>query len=713
MNAPYLALFPLLPMLLAPVSYALGRKKTGRGYAVLLAVCLITLVSAALLFAKAYSGGFPTLSVPGVCFFGLTFRADGFRALYVLVAAFMWTGTSLFTPDYMSHGHKQPRYCFFTLMTLGATVGVFLSDDLFTAFLFFEIMSFTSYPWVAHEETPGAMRAGATYLAIAIFGGMAMLMGLMMLSPVLGTLSFAQMAEKARALPDKSGLYLPSALILAGFGAKAGMFPLHVWLPKAHPVAPAPASALLSGVLTKVGIFGALAVSAGVMAHDVPWGNMLLLIGLVTMFLGALLALLSVDLKRTLACSSMSQIGFIVVGIAMQNLLGEHNALAAEGTVLHMLNHSLIKLVLFMSAGAVVIGAHSLDLNRVRGYGRKKIFLHLCFLIGAASISGIPLFSGYISKTLLHESIVEYIEHLRHLHLPSAAYGAAEWVFIVTGGMTFAYMLKLYICLFWQKNNDADWQKEMDENRRYLRPASFAAIGGAALALLPLGLLPHRFMTPAAQMALPFMFAHAPEHAVDYFSAVNLVGAAKSLVIGLILYLAVVRPFLTRKQEDASRLYVNVKPDRADMEDSLYRPLLRAIIKIGALFSSLCHHAPDWLFSLLKWLGTLIARTASGLLDGVSALLGRTLFAPPAPKKPVPVGTRFTYFLGTVVNRLAEIWNRVVHHSSERVRKYTYFFAALKDEVSATTRKISQSLSFSLLMFSVGLLITLVYLMSR
>ena len=132
--------------------------------------------------------------------------------------------------------------------------------------------------------------------------------------------------------------------MLFGFGAKAGMFPLHVWLPKAHPVAPAPASALLSGILTKTGVFGVLVVSAEIFRYDEQWGKLILCLGVITMFGGAFLAVFSIDLKRTLACSSMSQIGFILVGTGMTELLGEENALAVRGTILHMVNHSLIKL---------------------------------------------------------------------------------------------------------------------------------------------------------------------------------------------------------------------------------------------------------------------------------------------------------------------------------------------------------------------------------
>ena len=206
---------------------------------------------------------------------------------------------------------------------------------------------------------------------------MVMLMGLFLLYTLTGTLVISRLPEACAALSaeKRPTLYLAGALMLFGFGAKAGMYPLHIWLPKAHPVAPAPASALLSGILTKAGIFGVLVLSCSIFLHDKNWGIAVLSLGVLTMFTGAVIALFSVNLKRTLACSSVSQIGFILVGIGMQCLLGEENALAVWGTELHMLNHSLIKLVLFMAAGAIYMNIHKLDLNDIRGFGRGKPLL--------------------------------------------------------------------------------------------------------------------------------------------------------------------------------------------------------------------------------------------------------------------------------------------------------------------------------------------------
>ena len=407
-----------LPMAGAGVSYLIGRKdKTMRNlFCCALMACEFAL--AALALYTAAMGQTLTFTWDYFAGFGLHFKLDGFRALYVAIAAFMWMMTGLFSPQYFAHYHSRNRYYFFTLMTLGATAGVFLSDDLYTTFIFFEVMSFTSYTWVAHEENPGAMKAAETYLAIAVVGGMVTLMGLFMVHHLLGSLSFEALHHAGETM-DPSQLYVPGILVMFGFAAKAGAFPVHIWLPKAHPVAPAPASALLSGVLTKAGVFGVLVTSCNLFLHNATWGNGVLIMGLITMFLGALLALFSVDLKRTLACSSMSQIGFILVGVGMQGLLGHHNALAVQGTLLHMVNHSLIKLCLFMAAGAVYMNLHKLNLNDIRGFGRNKPVLHIAFLMGVLGISGVPLWNGYISKTLLHESIVEYVVLLNEQGLPS------------------------------------------------------------------------------------------------------------------------------------------------------------------------------------------------------------------------------------------------------------------------------------------------------
>ena len=354
-----------------------------------------------------------------ICGLGLSFTTDGFRLLYVGIALFMWLCATVFCGEYMKEEEHRGRFYFFWFATLATVAGVLFSADLFTLFLCFELMSFTSFVWVVQEEKKESLHAGKLYLGIAIGSGLVLLMGLMLLYHELGTVVTAEIPEAVRMAAEADDgvfrrLFAAACLMLVGFGAKAGLFLLHVWLPKAHTVAPAPASALLSGILTKMGIFGILILSGALFltpssVYAVQWGRLLLVLGILTMVTGAFLALFSVNLKRTLACSSVSQMGFVVTGISMTVLL-QGSATAMNGTLLHMVNHSLIKLTLFLCAGVVFMKTGSLELNEIRGYGRGKYLLHAAFLIGAYSIAGIPLGSGYVSKTLIHESILPYQE---------------------------------------------------------------------------------------------------------------------------------------------------------------------------------------------------------------------------------------------------------------------------------------------------------------
>ncbi|MCR4886045.1 MAG: complex I subunit 5 family protein [Clostridiales bacterium] len=565
----------LLPIAGAAASALAGKRRPAWRERTLRLCTCAELLFALLLFVQSGKTGGEALKLDGLCGASLSFRTDGFRALYALIASFMWAAASQFSLQYFSaHGEHMNRYAFFTLLTLSGTVGVFLADDLYTAFLFFEIMSIASYPWVAHEETPEAMRAAGTYLFVSVICGMITLMGLFLYAHRAGDASFAALRQNA----GKAELILPGCLMLVGFCAKAGMFPLHVWLPKAHPVAPAPSSALLSGVLTKTGVFGIIGIGLNLMDGCALFGQVLLALGLVTMTLGAVLAVFSVNLKRTLACSSMSQIGYITVGISCALLLGKEGGLAAAGAVGHMINHSLLKLCLFLCAGAVYMDAHTLDLNKLKGYGRGKPLLHAVFLIGALGLMGVPLLNGYASKTMIHEGLAELAAERSGF----SAYRAAEWLFLFAAGLTTAYMLKLYICLFWQK-------KEADAPSHHapLTARSAGVLIVTAVPVLVFGMLPNQTLLPLARLCSDFMNREAPEGPVAFFSAGNLLGGGVSLWIGVIVYLLFVRRALYDGR------YLDRWPKRLDLEEMLYRPLI------------------------VKWLSGILGKSL-GALDGLA-----------------------------------------------------------------------------------------------
>lgn len=525
-----------------------------------------------------------------------TISAQPFQLLYGAIATLMWVCALLFSPEYMEGKPHRSRYYLFMIITWAATLGVFLSADLLALFVFFEIMSFASYVLVAQEETPDALKAGGLYLAVSVGGGMALLFGLFLLQDTLGTLDWTQWANAAASLPDKSRLYVAAGFAAAGFGAKAGLFPLHIWLPKAHPVAPAPASALLSGILTKTGLFGLILLSVNLFGGDESWGTVLLIIALITMLLGAALALFSVDLKRTLACSSVSQIGFITLGIALACILGSHNALAARGLILHMVNHSAVKLLLFLSAGAIYLKTHHLGLNEIRGFGRGRPLAALFFLIGAASIAGLPLTSGYVSKTLLHEAIVEHLASGGLSLWAQSLFSATEWIFLLTGGLTVAYMAKLFFCIFVEKNADPKRQASYEQDSRPLaRPLSLLALAAPGIFLAAAGLAPNRILDALADGVQGFVTLHPLGHAVRYYTGANLSGALISLGIGALTYAWFVRTALMEADESGRKVYVDRWPKALDLETLVFRPLGRAMIATGVLIGLIFDRSLDLL----------------------------------------------------------------------------------------------------------------------
>ena len=608
-----------------------------------------------------------------LCGFEMSFTTAGIHGLYAAMACFMWFVSLLFSLEYMAHYKAKAQYYAFMIATFVATVGVFLSADLLTTFVFFEVMSVTSYVLVIHDRSKGAMRAGDTYLAVAVIGGMVMLMGLFLLYQMTGTLKIADLPAACAPYAGTGRLYAASICMLFGFGAKAGMFPLHIWLPKAHPVAPAPASALLSGILTKAGIYGAIIICY-MLSGDKYWAAAILTIGAITMFLGAFLALLSGNLKKTLACSSVSQIGFITTGIGIACLTAGESAMASKGTVLHMVNHSLIKLLLFSCAGVVYMNLHKLALKDVRGWGRNKPLLGALFAVGVLTISGVPGTSGYISKTLLHESIVEVIEELEHAGGSIALLKGLEWVFLISGGLTFAYMTRLFFCLFVRNNSAESVQKGYNNKIHYMNRLSMFVIALPAVALLCTGAV---------------YWQH------HYYTWGNLKGSLTSLAIGALIMLV-----LRGKQPSELRF---------DLEDNVYRPVLlqflipamgqiaRLLAALGeavfglampvlAAAAKLPSAAGDAVYSVVMPFMAYIAKGIANFADGfVSLLNGRLL------RQIQPHEERFSPMDWLKGHSLARRWQ----------------------EIHLDVLDFANSLSFGLLMAITGLCIFLIYIITH
>ena len=698
------------PMAAAILSYITGRfNKSVRSYFADI-VTGITFGLSLCLFIQMLTAESSDIlvEIPYVCGMGLHFTLDGFRAVYSLIASLMWFMTTLFSKEYFEHYRNRNRYYLFLLLTLGATEGVFLSADFYTTFIFFEIMSFTSYVWVAHDEKQESLRAASTYLAVAVIGGLVMLMGIFLLYDVTGTLFFADLFDSKTGYGlfgylsiGRTQVVIAGLCMLFGFGAKAGAFPLHIWLPKAHPVAPAPASALLSGILTKAGMYGILILTSYLFSGDMAWGSMILTLGVCTMVIGAVLALFSVDLKRTLACSSVSQIGFILVGVGMSGLLyypgSGGNLLAVRGSILHMVNHSLIKLALFMAAGVIYMNVHKLNLNDIRGFGHGKPLLNYIFLMGALGIGGIPLWNGYISKTLIHESIVEYIEYVSMTEYVSAVIPGGysifssgmlrgiEWAFLISGGLTIAYMTKLYVAIFIEKNSDETVQKSFDAlNGKYMNKVGAFALTLSATLLPVMGMLPHIVMDSLADMGQSFMHVEESGESIAYFSLSNLKGASISLIIGVFVYFVIVRLWLIKNKKYVNRWYRYF-----DLENYFYRPLL---------------------LKALPFIFGVICRVLDSFMDTVVVFLRKTIYKDSKLPQELPEGTPLTHMSACVAEFFQNIVNKTFRKKHPKKVDYDHKFAMFHEEWFENSAMISRSMSFGLLLFCIGLLVMIGYL---
>lgn len=447
--------------------------------------------------------------------YGLLLRVDFFGFLFAALFATVWFLATAYSTVYMSHEHAQNRYYVFLLSTLGHCLGVVLAGDLFTLFLFFELMTFSSYVLVIHTETPEAMQAGAVTLYMGVAGGLCLLMGIFLIYHAVGTLDIRPMFEAI----EHTALnpYVVIILFLVGFGIKAGMIPLHIWLPKAHPVAPSPASALLSGIMIKAGAYGIFRVVGMIftpahmteeLAHHAiasnEFGYYIIWIGIITMFLGAFMALLSTGAKKILAYSSVSQMGYILLGVGCAAYLGFHGPMGFAGAVYHIINHAFFKSGLFMMVGAIYLYTHDLEITRIRGMIKKAPVIAVFFLIAFAGVGGIPGFNGYVSKTLLHHAIVEAYEHHHVFSLL-----VAEKIFTLTSAMTLCYFTKLFTGLFLGPVPEKYEKKDF-----VFPPLVYAVLGIYGAVITGIGLFPNFLLD---KMVVPAMAgftydAHAVEH---------------------------------------------------------------------------------------------------------------------------------------------------------------------------------------------------------
>ncbi|MFH0847076.1 MAG: complex I subunit 5 family protein [Chloroflexota bacterium] len=449
------------------------------------------------------------VGVPGTT---LRFLVDKMGAVFALLAAVLWVFASVHAVSYMTLEHKRRRFFTILSVTEAATLGVFLVGDYLSLYVFFELMGLAAYLLVVHLETDGARRAGAKYLFMTIIGGLALLMGIFLYTSYAGTSGFVPL--KGSTLLESPLKVAALVLLILGFGVKAGMVPLHVWLPDAHPAAPSPASALLSGVMIKTGAYGilrtlmaffhypgeageAVSHSAEVLAVESvtpdlrTLGLVIIWVAIITMLTGVVLAVIQRDIKRTLAYSSVSQMGFILLGAGCLLYLGEEGGTGLAASLYHIVNHALFKGSLFLVAGSILFRTHELSMFRLGGLWRKMPLSTIIWCIATLGIMGIPLFNGFVSKTLLHHAILE-AGHLAE-SAPSHAFWLelAEKLFIVASGGTVLYFLKTTYFTFFK--NHSPQRNHNDHHPGEIREApALMLLGSGALALgvIIIGLAP-------------------------------------------------------------------------------------------------------------------------------------------------------------------------------------------------------------------------------
>jgi hydrogenase-4 component B len=344
----------------------------------------------------------------------LSYAVDGLSAWFLVVLSLLAVPIAFFSIGYVGYPHFRRRSVFLGVafnLLLGAVELVFAASDAITFLCAWELMTLATAALVVTEhEERASRRAAYLYLVMSHVGTGCLIGGFMTLASMSGSLSFATLLSGDAALPlARSGLF---ALFFLGFGVKAGIVPLHVWLPEAHPAAPTSISALMSGVLIKTGIYGIMRVCAfGLGTPLLSWGVLVVVVGGVSAVLGVLYALMQHDLKRLLAYHSIENIGIILLGLGagMMGLAYGRGDLAAVGiaaSLYHVLNHAVFKGLLFLGAGGVVMATGTRQIEHLGGLLRRMPWTGLLFLVGAMAISGLPPLNGFASEWLTFQAFL-------------------------------------------------------------------------------------------------------------------------------------------------------------------------------------------------------------------------------------------------------------------------------------------------------------------
>lgn len=409
--------------------------------AALIKVALVGVMTWGVLNERAYGLSYEIL--PGVSF---VLQADALAMMFAGLSAVLWLLTTIYAVGYLEGSPNRSRFFGFFSLCVASTMGIALAGNLFTFFLFYEMLTLSTYPLVVHRGTDKALRAGRNYIIYTLSGGAALLLGIIWLQGLVGDISFQETGQ----LKDvDENLHLPLMLVfgllVAGLGVKAALFPLHGWLPQAM-VAPAPVSALLHAVaVVKAGAFGIVRV-----IYDLYGIEFATLLGVLeplgwlaafTIVYGSVRALSQSDLKRRLAYSTVSQVSYIVLGAAVFGPVG------TVGGLVHLLHQGIMKITLFFCAGnyAETLGIHKVQ--ELNGAGRRMPLTSAAFTLAAFGMIGAPPLAGFVTKWTLGSGALNV---------------GMEWVIavlLISSMLNAAYFLPVIHRLWFQSEHEWSYQR--------------------------------------------------------------------------------------------------------------------------------------------------------------------------------------------------------------------------------------------------------------
>lgn len=397
----------------------------------------------------------------------VSLRADGLARLFVALFTFGWLLVSVFSFEYMKHESNEDRFYAFFLLSEGALVGLSLSANMAAMYVCFELVTLLSMPLVMHSMKKEATSAALKYLFYSIAGAFMALLGIFFLAHYSTSLDFVPGGcLDLEAVGSREGVLLTVIFItVIGFGTKAGMYPMHGWLPTAHPVAPAPASAVLSALIAKAGVLAIIRILYYVVGADFLAGTWvqtaLLSLSLFTVFMGSLMAYRERELKKRLAFSTVSQISYILTSLFIFSAEG------VQGALMHTVFHAAVKTCLFLGAGALIYYTGKTAANQYRGIGKQMPVIMWCYALASLTLIGIPPTGGFWSKWYMASAALD------------SAPGVFSWlipvVLLISALLTAGYLLPVVIDAFFP-GSDAPAFERRESPLMWVPMAALAAV---------------------------------------------------------------------------------------------------------------------------------------------------------------------------------------------------------------------------------------------